>query len=136
MNNPHKLLGLEQGASQAELDAAFRRLAKSYHPDRNPEDPEATERFRQLRAAYEVLKSRFDEGSASRPDVSSTGGYSPLYDDSYRLHRRRPRRVRRPIERATIQAAIVLSVTMAALLILLYIIWANTQTDWIPGCCS
>ena len=149
MSDPHKLLGLEQSASRVELDAAFRRLAKSCHPDRNREDPKAAERFRQLRAAYEGLRSGLNEGGAPRPDVSSMGGYR---DDSYRSRRgpdvssiggyrddsyrsRRGGRVLWAIKRAMIQVAIVLSFTFPVLLIFLYILWANTQTDWIPGCC-
>ena len=132
MNNPHKQLGLEQGSSRVEIDAAFRRLAKSFHPDVNPEDPDAAERFRQLRVAYEVLKCRLDEGSASQPDASSTGEYNPPYEDSFGL---RPRSRRQAIKRAMMQGVIVLLATFGTFLILLYIIWANTQTDWIPGCC-
>lgn len=130
MSDPHKLLGLEQSASRGELDAAFRRLAKSCHPDRNREDPKAAERFRQLRTAYEGLKSRLNEGGVSRPDVLSMGEYR---DDSYRS--RRDGRVLWALKRAVIQVVIVLSVTFPILLIFLYIFWANTQTDWIPGCC-
>ena len=48
MQDPYKLLGVTPDVSRAELDLAFRQLAKSIHPDRNPADPEATERFRQV----------------------------------------------------------------------------------------
>jgi molecular chaperone DnaJ len=51
----YKLLGVEKGATQEEISRAFRKLAKKYHPDRNPGDKEAERRFKEFSAAYEVL---------------------------------------------------------------------------------
>lgn len=53
----HAALGLKPGASAKEIKAAFRRLAMRYHPDRNPDNEHAAERFRAIRAAYEALTS-------------------------------------------------------------------------------
>lgn len=51
----YKILGVSRNASQDEIRAAYRALAKKYHPDRNPGDETAGKKFRQIQAAYEVL---------------------------------------------------------------------------------
>lgn len=48
------ILGVEQDASQEQIKAAYRRLAKQYHPDRNP-DEQAVHKFQELKEAYELL---------------------------------------------------------------------------------
>ncbi len=48
-------LGVDKDADQAEIRRAFRRLARKHHPDVNPDDPEAEERFKEINEAYEVL---------------------------------------------------------------------------------
>jgi DnaJ-class molecular chaperone len=51
------VLGLDGAADQAEIKAAFRDLAKKHHPDANPGDEAAAERFKSVIAAYELLKA-------------------------------------------------------------------------------
>jgi DnaJ-class molecular chaperone len=51
----YAVLGVSKNASDADIKKAYRRAALQYHPDRNPGDPTAAERFREAAAAYEVL---------------------------------------------------------------------------------
>ena len=51
----YETLGVKQSASQEEIKRAYRRLAKEFHPDRNPDDPSAEGKFKDVQRAYEVL---------------------------------------------------------------------------------
>jgi hypothetical protein len=53
--NPYEVLGVERQATTAEIKAAYRRLALQYHPDRNPGDHAAEEKFKEVSLAYAVL---------------------------------------------------------------------------------
>lgn len=62
----YKILGVERSATGADLKRAYRNLAKKYHPDRNPGDKKAEERFKEINEAYEVLsdaqkRARYDQ---------------------------------------------------------------------------
>ena len=48
----YEVLGLDRGAQEGDLKKAYRRLAMKYHPDRNPDDPEAEEKFKEASEAY------------------------------------------------------------------------------------
>ncbi len=52
----YEVLGLKRNASDADLKSAFRKLAKDYHPDKNPDDKASELRFKEINEAYEVLK--------------------------------------------------------------------------------
>ena len=52
----YEILGIQKGASGDEIKKAYRKLAIKYHPDQNPDDKEAEEKFKELSEAYEVLK--------------------------------------------------------------------------------
>jgi curved DNA-binding protein CbpA len=65
--DPYKVLGLSREASQEDIQQAHRKLVRKYHPDANPEDPRAEERFKEVQRAYEVLsdekkRREYDEG--------------------------------------------------------------------------
>ena len=51
----HEVLGVARDVSDADLKSAYRRLALKYHPDRNPDDPAAEDRFKEASEAYSVL---------------------------------------------------------------------------------
>ena len=62
----YEVLGVSQTASGPELKKAFKKLAMKYHPDRNPDDPQADTKFKEAAEAYEVLsdpgkKSTYDQ---------------------------------------------------------------------------
>ncbi len=52
----YDILGVGRGASNKEIKKAYRTLAMKFHPDKNPDDPDAQEKFHDINAAYEVLR--------------------------------------------------------------------------------
>jgi molecular chaperone DnaJ len=65
----YKTLGVSKKASEEEIKKAYRKLARKYHPDRNPNDPKAEERFKEISAAHDVLadpekRKEYDAGGA------------------------------------------------------------------------
>ena len=56
MKNLYEALGVPKNASSDEIKKAYRKLARQYHPDRNPGDKEAEERFKEIQGAYDVLR--------------------------------------------------------------------------------
>ncbi len=56
--NYYEILGVSKDASEEEIKAAYKKLAKMYHPDLHPNDPEATEKFKEINEANEVLSDK------------------------------------------------------------------------------
>jgi len=71
MKNRYEILGISSSATPEEIKKAYRTLALKYHPDRNPGDKKAEEKFKELAAAYEILsdpekRREYDEAVAGR----------------------------------------------------------------------
>jgi molecular chaperone DnaJ len=79
----YKTLGVSKKASEEEIKKAYRKLARKYHPDRNPGDAEAEEKFKEISAAYDVLsdpekRKEYDEGPAFGGFGGFGGGQGPF----------------------------------------------------------
>ena len=67
VKDPYKTLGVDRKASDDEIKKAYRKLARKYHPDKNPGDQEAEERFKEVQGAYAILsdaekRKQYDSG--------------------------------------------------------------------------
>lgn len=79
MKNPYEILGVATTASAADLQKAYRKLAKKLHPDLNPGDKAAEEKFKEVTAAYDLLgdadkRKRYDAG-----EIDATGAERPQH---------------------------------------------------------
>src|SRR3712207_6207947 len=92
----YKVLGVDKKASADDIKKAYRKLARQYHPDRNPGDAKAEERFKEISEAHDVLsdpdkRKKYDRGGpvfggagspngGAGPDV---GGFSDILSDLF-----------------------------------------------------
>ena len=85
----YEILGVARGASQNEIKKSYRKLALKYHPDRNPDNKEAEEKFKEAAQAYEVLSSQekraqYDQfGHAGMDGMGGFGAGSMNMDDIF-----------------------------------------------------
>ncbi len=79
MADPYEVLGVSRDASDDDIKRAYRRLAKKYHPDANPDDPVAAKKMQEVNAAYDQIKNPEKYRTAS----GSSGGYQQSYGDPF-----------------------------------------------------
>jgi len=84
----YKILGVERNASEADIRKAYRKLAMQYHPDRNPNDKQAEERFKEINEAYQVLsdqqkRSHYDQLGSDYSNWQRRGAPGDFNWDQY-----------------------------------------------------
>lgn len=84
MKDPYQTLGVQRSDDATAIRAAYRKLAKTHHPDLNPGKPEAAERFKEISTAYDILgdvekRARFDRG-----EIDAAGNEVPPQRPFYR----------------------------------------------------
>jgi len=86
--DPYQILDLEYGVDSDQLRVRYRELARELHPDNNPEDPDAVEKFQQLQEAYQLIR----EGTVvlSAEKINAGGILNALFNQPRQLKVRLP----------------------------------------------
>ena len=91
----YEVLGVNRDAADGDLKNAYRKLAMKWHPDRNPENPKAEERFKEAKEAYEVLsnaakRAAYDQFGHAGVDphgagagAGGMGGFGDIFSDIF-----------------------------------------------------
>ena len=102
MRDYYSVLGVERGADEKTLKSAYRKQAMQYHPDRNPDNPEAEAKFKELNQAYDVLKDANNRAAYDRMgheaftsraqgggqrgggfDFNAGGGFADIFEEMF-----------------------------------------------------
>lgn len=84
----YEVLGVSRDSSDRDIKKAFRRMAMKYHPDRNPDDKEAEDKFKEVNEAYEILsdaqkKGAYDQYGHAGVDPNMRGGHGGGHDGNF-----------------------------------------------------
>jgi molecular chaperone DnaJ len=86
----YEILGVEKNADEKEIKKAYRRVAMKFHPDRNPEDPDADHKFKEASEAYEILSDREKRSAYDQyghagvdPQMGGGAGFSGNFSDIF-----------------------------------------------------
>ena len=82
MRDPYTVLGVPRSASEKDIKSAYRKLAKKYHPDQNPDDTSAHGKFAEATNAYDLLTDKEKRGQFDRGEIDAEGnpkfaGFNP-----------------------------------------------------------
>ena len=73
MADPYSILGVSKGADEKAIKTAYRKLAKELHPDKNKDNPKASERFSEITQAYDLLSDPKKRGQFDRGEIDENG---------------------------------------------------------------
>ncbi|UKK84296.1 J domain-containing protein [Sphingopyxis sp. BSN-002] len=73
MADPYTTLGVSKSATEAEIKSAYRKLAKELHPDKNKDNPKASEKFSDVTKAYDLLSDKTKRGQFDRGEIDGEG---------------------------------------------------------------
>src|ERR1700739_474688 len=92
----YEILGVSKSADADELKRAYRKLAMQYHPDRNPDDKSAEQKFKDINEAYDILKddqkraaydrfghAAFEQGGAGAGGFGFSGGFADIFEEMF-----------------------------------------------------
>ena len=86
MKNPYEILGVSKTATDEEIKKAYRALAKTYHPDLNPNKKEAEQKFKEVSIAYKLIENKearekYEQGILNEEFADSSARGGPFYSD-------------------------------------------------------
>ncbi|MEJ8553246.1 DnaJ domain-containing protein [Tepidibacter sp. Z1-5] len=95
MKNLYQILEIDKNASQSEIKKAYRKLAKKYHPDRNPNDKNACDIFREVAQAYEILsdekkRKEYDDKLSNSKKTNKTNKTNNDFSKNKKENMKRP----------------------------------------------